>query len=77
MSRSSTQESIVRVTINGKPFESTGPTTLETVLHESGYVQRTGVAAAVNEEVIPQARWKEKALESGDKILIITASQGG
>lgn len=36
-----------------------------------------GIAVAVNEGVIPRAQWNQYQLKENDKILIITASQGG
>lgn len=36
-----------------------------------------GIAIAINDQVIPKARWKTKILNNQDKLLIITATQGG
>jgi sulfur carrier protein len=37
----------------------------------------SGVAAALNETVVPRARWSDTALAEGDRIEILTAVQGG
>ncbi|MEE4541607.1 sulfur carrier protein ThiS [Streptomyces sp. V4-01] len=37
----------------------------------------TGVAAAVNETVVPRTRWQATALAEGDRVEILTAVQGG
>ncbi|MCT2593359.1 sulfur carrier protein ThiS [Streptomyces sp. N2-109] len=36
-----------------------------------------GVAAAVNETVVPRGQWPETVLNDGDRIEILTAVQGG
>lgn len=37
----------------------------------------SGIAIAINEEIIPKARWEKQFIKAADKVLIITASQGG
>ena len=39
--------------------------------------QRQGIALAINNEVIPKSNWENHTVKEGDKIIIITASQGG
>lgn len=36
-----------------------------------------GIALALNNKVIPRSAWDKEALKDGDKILLITATQGG
>jgi sulfur carrier protein len=36
-----------------------------------------GIAIAVNDQVVPRARWSDRLLEDNDKVTIIKASQGG
>jgi sulfur carrier protein len=36
-----------------------------------------GVAAAVNETVVPRAQWATTALAEGDRVEVLTAVQGG
>jgi sulfur carrier protein len=38
---------------------------------------RTGVAVAVDGEVVPKARWATTALADGARVEILTAVQGG
>ncbi|NYV78475.1 sulfur carrier protein ThiS, partial [Streptomyces sp. UH6] len=38
---------------------------------------RSGVAAAVNETVVPRDRWAGTVLADGDRVEILTAVQGG
>jgi sulfur carrier protein len=37
----------------------------------------SGVAAALNETVVPRGRWAATALSDGDRVEILTAVQGG
>jgi len=37
----------------------------------------SGVAAALNETVVPRARWSSTALSEGDRVEVLTAVQGG
>jgi sulfur carrier protein len=37
----------------------------------------SGVAAALNETVVPRTRWAATALSDGDRVEILTAVQGG
>lgn len=38
---------------------------------------RSGIAIAVNGDVIPRKRWSEHVLEANDQVEVITAMQGG
>lgn len=37
----------------------------------------SGVAAAVNETVVPRGQWPSTALGDGDRVEVLTAVQGG
>jgi sulfur carrier protein len=39
--------------------------------------EATGIAVAVNMEVVPRSLWGEVILKSGDAVEVITARQGG
>ncbi|MEV4760298.1 sulfur carrier protein ThiS [Micromonospora sp. NPDC049559] len=39
--------------------------------------QTRGVAVAVNGEVVPRAGWPATVLRDGDRVEVLTASQGG
>ncbi len=39
--------------------------------------KQKGIAVAVNSTVVPKADWENYRLQETDKILIITATQGG
>lgn len=66
----------MRISFNDQHIETTS-VTLAKLLEERALLQKSGIAVAVNQEVIPKTLWPEKVLQSNDSILIITATQGG
>lgn len=40
-------------------------------------VAPSGVAAALNETVVPRGQWSSTALAEGDRVEVLTAVQGG
>ena len=70
----------MRVTTNGEVREYPEGTTLaELVAHLTATADTgpSGVAAAVNEAVVPRSRWAATALREGDRVEVLTAVQGG
>lgn len=55
------------------------PTSLsvEATLREMNKWVESGIAVAINEEVIPKSKWQEVLLNDQDELLIVTATQGG
>jgi sulfur carrier protein len=39
--------------------------------------KKTGIAVAINREIVTKSRWTEQTLEEKDEVLIITAAAGG
>ncbi|MFD9128580.1 sulfur carrier protein ThiS [Kitasatospora sp. NPDC059571] len=66
----------ISLTVNGEPRELPAATTLAEVVAEVSAAP-TGVAAALNEAVVPRSAWSATALGSGDRVEILTAVQGG
>jgi sulfur carrier protein len=64
----------MHVIVNGERTEIAA-TRLDTLLSELDHDAR--VAIALNDRVVPRARWAETAINSGDRIEIITPRQGG
>ncbi|WP_229852095.1 sulfur carrier protein ThiS [Streptomyces albospinus] len=66
----------VSVSVNGEARRIPGGLTLDrlvaTLTRAPG-----GVAAAVNETVVPRDRWAGTALGDGDRVEVLTAVQGG
>ncbi|GAA4845371.1 sulfur carrier protein ThiS [Kitasatospora sp. NPDC048365] len=66
----------ISLTVNGERRTLSAAATLAEVVAElSG--ANTGVAAALNEAVVPRGSWPATALAEGDRIEILTAVQGG
>ncbi|MFB0619880.1 sulfur carrier protein ThiS [Streptomyces sp. AGS-58] len=66
----------VTVSVNGEPRRIVAGTALDTLVGSLTAAPR-GVAAAVNETVVPRARWAATALAEGDRVEVLTAVQGG
>jgi len=61
--------------INGAEISSES-NMLDALLKELN-IPESGIAIAVNDEVVSKNNWKTISLNENDKILIITATQGG
>ena len=67
----------MRLNLNGSEIEIDSRRLVD-LLHERQIdITKRGVAVAVNDTVIPRARWEEHLLEEGDRVEIVTAMQGG
>ncbi|MFF8385466.1 sulfur carrier protein ThiS [Streptomyces kanasensis] len=66
----------VTVSVNGEPRELAAPLTLDALV-ATLTVAPSGVAAAVNETVVPRGAWAATALADGDRVEVLTAVQGG
>lgn len=62
--------------VNGKEFTVRGDVTLEQLVGEMTAVA-SGIAAAVNGEVVPRGQWIARTVRDGDLVEIVTAVQGG
>jgi sulfur carrier protein len=66
----------ISLTVNGERRELPAASTLAEVVATLSK-SPTGVAAALNEAVVPRSSWSETVLTAGDRIEILTAVQGG
>jgi sulfur carrier protein len=64
------------VVVNGEPRQSAGPMSLADAVALLTTAP-TGVAAAVNGEVVRRAAWSQTQLADGDEVEVVTAVQGG
>ena len=64
------------LTVNGEPREVGDGTTLAALIELLG-VRRDGIAAALNDEVVPRGRHAVTSLHEGDRLEIIVAVAGG
>jgi sulfur carrier protein len=66
----------VQVRLNGEPRELPDGTTVAGAV--AGLTAAaTGVAAAVNGDVVPRGSWTGTVLADGDQVEVVTAVQGG
>ncbi|MFD3535768.1 sulfur carrier protein ThiS [Streptomyces sp. NPDC058664] len=66
----------MNVSVNGEPRELSGPLTLDSLV-ATLTTARSGVAAALNETVVPRGEWAATPLAEGDRVEVLTAVQGG
>ncbi len=66
----------VLIKVNGELLAVRHGVTVEHVVGEITSLT-SGVAAAVNGEVVPRGRWGATVLGDGDQIEVVTAVQGG
>ncbi|AGP58568.1 MULTISPECIES: sulfur carrier protein ThiS [Streptomyces] len=64
------------VSVNGEPREVPEGTTLDRLVATLTQAP-SGVAAAVNETVVPRTQWSATSLGDGDRVEVLTAVQGG
>ena len=66
-----------QVRVNGEPVR-TDAQTVSGLLASLGVDDtRTGVAVALNEEVVRRTQWAATALNEGDTVEVLRATQGG
>ena len=67
------------VLVNGAPQPlPDASTTLDALLRQTGLdVQTSGIAVALNDEVVRRQAWPETTIHEGDHIEVVTAKQGG
>jgi sulfur carrier protein len=66
----------MEVVINGKPLQAAATLSLAQAVALLTDAE-TGVAAAVNGDVIRRAAWAMTPLSDGDEVEVLTAVQGG
>jgi len=66
----------MRIYYNNKE-QITNADTLQAFLRLSTFDNKDGIAVAINNQVIPRDHWFSTKLQEDDKVIIITATQGG
>ncbi|HEY3480555.1 MAG TPA: sulfur carrier protein ThiS [Streptomyces sp.] len=66
----------ITVLVNGEQRALPAPVALDTVV-ATLTTAPSGVAAALNETVVPRTRWSATPIADGDRVEILTAVQGG
>ncbi|MFC8699852.1 sulfur carrier protein ThiS [Streptomyces parvus] len=72
----STATTTVSVSVNGEARAVPAGTDLDALVGTLTRA-RSGVAAAVNESVVPRGQWAATTLGDGDRVEVLTAVQGG
>ena len=66
----------MNVFVNGERQEIAAGTALDALVATLTKAP-SGVAAALNETVVPRAQWSKTILSEGDRVEVLTAVQGG
>ena len=66
----------MNVSVNGAPRVLSDPLSLDALV-ATLTTSRSGVAAALNETVVPRGEWAATLLGEGDRVEVLTAVQGG
>jgi sulfur carrier protein len=66
----------VQVTVNGDPQQLTDGMSLAELVRTVSD-RETGIAVAVNSEVVPRSGWHGTQIADGDQVDVVTAVQGG
>jgi sulfur carrier protein len=68
----------MKVVLNGEPRELRDGATVDDAVDAAGTSKsHSGVAVAVDGEVVPRSRWTEQALADGQQVEVLRAVQGG
>ncbi|AYY11634.1 sulfur carrier protein ThiS [Actinobacteria bacterium YIM 96077] len=73
------------VTVNGEAVVLDAPTSIQELVarvmsernESETATERGGIAVAVNNDVIPRGSWSTTPVRAGDRVEILTATQGG
>jgi sulfur carrier protein len=66
----------VRITVNGQSRDAADELSLGELVREISD-RSTGIAVALNSEVVPRGSWAGTPVRPGDRIDVVTAVQGG
>jgi sulfur carrier protein len=67
---------IIEVTVNGQPRQIPPGTSVGELVAMASSMP-SGIAAAVNGEILPRSAWPATLVGDGDLVEIVTAVQGG
>ena len=67
---------MINIKVNNTIHKFQTASSLATILNELEIVTN-GIAVAVNQNIITKTNWSTQALNEGDEVLIIKATQGG
>ncbi len=67
----------MKIKINSKDKILPEGINIHKLLENLGHKDSTGIAIAIDSEVVPREEWEERNLKEGDNLLIIQAACGG
>jgi sulfur carrier protein len=67
----------VIVTVNGRPHELDAGASVARAVELTGSLAPSGIAVAVDGEVVPRALWEQTRLSEGQAVEVVAAVQGG
>lgn len=69
--------SYILIEVNGVRQQVEEGATFEAYAEKAGLLSRNGVAVAINGRVIRRRDWITTSLSNGDRIMLLSAAQGG
>lgn len=67
---------MITINVNAKEYQFKNTITLQEVIIQLD-IQTSGIAVAINQEIISKNTWQTTQLQQNDTVLIIKATQGG
>ncbi len=67
----------MKIVLNEKTFKVAEGLSVLSFLSENNIPTPKGVALAVNDSVVPRESWEKTTLKDGNKLILISAAQGG
>jgi sulfur carrier protein len=67
----------MEITFNDQRQEIEAQTSVQSALNKWVGEKQKGIAVAVNDSIVPKAKWESHLLQPNDKVLVIKATQGG
>lgn len=67
----------IEIMLNGQPFRVEAGMTLGELAAIRGWDKSGGVAISINDIVMRRYNWNRRILVRGDRVLVLTAAQGG
>lgn len=67
----------MNVSVNDKFVEVANQSSLHMLIHQLDLPSITGIAVAVNNQIVKKDQWENHFLAENDQVLIIKATQGG
>ena len=65
------------INYNGQETQVLNKITLQSFLEKNELADKSGIAVAINQQVIPRDAWSSTILSEKDSVLVIKATQGG